>query len=67
MISGEEAKSARKLLGWSLRAREAPVSKSTLVRLEGKQVRTSGSTLSKLQRTFEKKSVEFLDGEPSRL
>jgi transcriptional regulator with XRE-family HTH domain len=69
MITGEQAKAARKLLGWSMRklAREARISKSTLVRLEAKQVRPFERTLSKLQRTFEKEGVDFPDGEQVRL
>ena len=68
MITGEQVKAARKLLGWSQLklALEANVNTGTLVAIEkGRQLpRRSGS---RLQHTLETAGVEFPDGEPPRL
>jgi predicted transcriptional regulator len=69
MITSEQVKLARKLLGWSQMTLsiEADVSLPTLVSLEKGKKLTRATTVSRIQRTFEKAGVVFRDGEPLRL
>jgi transcriptional regulator with XRE-family HTH domain len=68
MITGEQVKAARNLLGWSqLRlALEANVNTGTLVSIEKGRSRPL-RTASKLRHTLEHAGVELLEGEPPRL
>ena len=62
MISPEQVRMARAALGWSVRdlASKVGVSGNTVSRFEnGGDAR--GSTLSRVQRTFESEGITFLD------
>ena len=69
MITREELKAARKLLGWSQMTLsiEADVSIPTLVGFERGQKSTRARTVLKIQRTLEKAGVFFLDAGPVRM
>jgi DNA-binding XRE family transcriptional regulator len=68
MITSEQVKAARKLLGWSQMtlSMEADVSIPTLVGFERGQKVTRGATVSRIQKTFESAGIIFPDGEPVR-
>jgi transcriptional regulator with XRE-family HTH domain len=68
MITREELKAARKLLGWSQLALsiEADLSIPTLVGFERGQKRTRARTVLRIQRTLERAGVIFLDVGPVR-
>jgi DNA-binding XRE family transcriptional regulator len=69
MITREELKAARNLLGWSQMTLsiEADVSIPTLVGFERGQKSTRARTVLKIQRTLEKAGVFFLDAGPVRM
>jgi predicted transcriptional regulator len=69
MITNEQVKAARKLLGWSQMALsiEADVSLPTLVGFEKGRKTTRETTISRIQRAFEEAGVVFREGEPVRL
>ena len=66
MITGEQVKAARKLLGWSQMtlALEARVEQSTVTKFERSESRTSVLTVSTIKRTLESAGIEFLEYEP---
>jgi transcriptional regulator with XRE-family HTH domain len=66
MITGEQAKAARKLLGWSQMALalEANVSQGTVANFETGKGQLSVPSVSTIQRALEAAGVEFPDGEP---
>jgi transcriptional regulator with XRE-family HTH domain len=66
MITGEQVKAARKLLGWSQMtlSLEADVEQSTITKFERGETRAEGRTVSAIQRALEAAGVEFTDGEP---
>jgi transcriptional regulator with XRE-family HTH domain len=66
MITGEQIKAARKLLGWSQMtlAFEARVDQSTVAKFERGESRPSVTTVSTIKRTLESAGVEFLEYEP---
>jgi DNA-binding XRE family transcriptional regulator len=68
MITREQAKAARKLLGWSQMTLsiEADVSIPTLVGFERGQKLTRKTIVLKIQRTFERAGIIFLDSGPVR-
>ena len=68
MITGEQVKAARKLIGWSQLklALEANVNPATLVDIEKGRSRPAYTTL-RLRHTFDAAGVEFPLGEPPRL
>jgi ribosome-binding protein aMBF1 (putative translation factor) len=67
MITGEQVKAARKLLGWSQMtlALEARVDPTTVAKFERGESRPSVVSGSTIKRTFECAGVEFPEGEPS--
>jgi transcriptional regulator with XRE-family HTH domain len=69
MITGEQVKAARKLIGWSLLrlANEADADLSTLFNLEREQKQPRPETIGKFQRVLEAAGVEFPEGEQPRL
>jgi transcriptional regulator with XRE-family HTH domain len=69
MITGEEAKAARKLLGWSQMtlAVEADVALQTLAYFETGKRLTKNTTVARLERTLERAGVVIREGEPIRL
>jgi transcriptional regulator with XRE-family HTH domain len=68
MITGEQVRTARKLLGWSQfkLALEANVNTGTLVEIEKRRSHPVRAP-SRLQRTLQAAGVEFHEGEPPRL
>jgi len=68
MITREEAKAARKLLGWSqmILAIEADVSVPTLVGFERGEKLTRRTMVLRIQRALERAGVMFLDDGPVR-
>jgi transcriptional regulator with XRE-family HTH domain len=69
MITGEQVKAARKLLGWSQMtlALEANVEQSTIAKFERGESRAGERTVSAIRRALEAAGVEFPGGEPPRL
>ena len=69
MITRDELKAARKLLGWSQMTLsiEADVSVPTLVGFERGQKITRGKTVLKIQTAIERAGVIFLDRGPVRM
>jgi transcriptional regulator with XRE-family HTH domain len=65
MITGEQVRAARKLLGWSQMtlALEASVDQSTVLKFETGKSRPSVLSVSTIKRTLEAAGVEFTDGE----
>jgi transcriptional regulator with XRE-family HTH domain len=65
MITAEQLKAARKLLGWSQLALslEASVAQKTVVGFETGKMRLSAAALSKILETLEGAGVGFSDGE----
>jgi transcriptional regulator with XRE-family HTH domain len=61
VITGEQVKFARKLLGWSQMALalEAGASQRTVMRFERGESRAKGRTISAIQRALEAAGVEF--------
>jgi len=68
MITGEQVRAARKLLGWSQEdlAGHAGMSDYTVGTFE-RGLRPSENTVTVLQRALESAGVEFPEGEPVRL
>jgi transcriptional regulator with XRE-family HTH domain len=66
MITGEQIKTARKLLGWSQMtlALEASVAQSTVAKFERGESRPSVLSVSTIKCTLEGAGVEFLEFEP---
>jgi transcriptional regulator with XRE-family HTH domain len=66
MITGEQIKAARKLLGWSQMtlALEASVATSTVTNFERGEKRPSVLSVSTIRRSLEDAGVEFLEYEP---
>jgi transcriptional regulator with XRE-family HTH domain len=66
MITAEQLKAARKLLGWSQLALslEASVAQKTVVGFETGKMRLSAASLSKILETLEGAGVGFGGGEP---
>jgi transcriptional regulator with XRE-family HTH domain len=66
MITGEQVKAARKLLGWSQMtlALEASLDQSTIAKFERGESRPSVLSVSKIKRSLEGAGVEFLEYEP---
>jgi transcriptional regulator with XRE-family HTH domain len=66
MISGEQFKSARQLLGWSQSrlAGEVGVSATTIGYLEGGTRRVPALTVSTIRRVLAEAGIEFVDGAP---
>jgi transcriptional regulator with XRE-family HTH domain len=66
MITGEQIKAARKLLGWSQMtlALEANIEQSTVAKFERGESRPSVLTVSTIKRALEAAGVEFPEGEP---
>jgi transcriptional regulator with XRE-family HTH domain len=64
MITGEQVRDARKLLGWSQMtlALEASVDQSTVVKFETGKSRPSVLSVSTIKRTLEAAGIEFTDG-----
>jgi ribosome-binding protein aMBF1 (putative translation factor) len=64
MITGEQVKAARKLLGWShvMLALEASVDQSTVMKFETGKSRPSVLSVSTIKRTLEAAGVQFTDG-----
>jgi transcriptional regulator with XRE-family HTH domain len=64
MITGEQVKAARELLGWSQMtlALEASVDQSTVWKFETGKSQASGLSASTIERTLEAAGVEFTDG-----
>jgi transcriptional regulator with XRE-family HTH domain len=69
MITGEQVKAARKLLGWSqlTLALEARVDQSTVTKFEAGKSRPSVLSVSTIKRTLEGAGVEFPEGESVRM
>jgi transcriptional regulator with XRE-family HTH domain len=66
MITGEQVKAARKLLGWSQEAFafEAGLNQSTIANFETGKSRPSVLSVSTIKRTLEGGGVEFTEFEP---
>jgi transcriptional regulator with XRE-family HTH domain len=66
MITGEQVRAARKLLGWSQMtlALEASVDQSTVLKFETGKSRPSVLSVSTIKRTLEGAGVEFTEFEP---
>jgi transcriptional regulator with XRE-family HTH domain len=66
MITGEQIRAARKLLGWSqlALALEASLDQSTVAKFERGESRPSVLSVSAIKRTLEGAGVEFPEGEP---
>ena len=66
MITGEQVKAARKLLGWSQMtlALEASFDQSTVAKFETGKSRPSVLRVSTIKRTLEGAGVEFPEFEP---
>jgi transcriptional regulator with XRE-family HTH domain len=66
MITGEQIKAARKLLGWSQMtlALEAGLEQSTVANFETGKTRPSVLSVSSIKRALEGAGVEFTHGEP---
>jgi transcriptional regulator with XRE-family HTH domain len=66
MITGEQIKAARKLLGWSQMtlALEARVVTSTVTKFERGEKRPSVLSVSTIKRSLEGAGLEFLEYEP---
>jgi transcriptional regulator with XRE-family HTH domain len=66
MITGEQVKAARKLLGWSqlTLSLEASVATSTVINFETGKSRPSVLSVSTIKRSLEGAGVEFTGGEP---
>jgi transcriptional regulator with XRE-family HTH domain len=64
MITGEQVKAARKLVGWSQMTLglEAGTNQQTVVKFERGESRTQVRTISALQRALEAAGVEFTNG-----
>jgi len=69
MITREQIKAARKLLGWSQMtlALESGLATTTIGSIETGRKSASETTFSIIRDTFEKAGVEFLEGELARL
>jgi transcriptional regulator with XRE-family HTH domain len=67
LITGEQVKAARKLLGWSQMTLgfEAGTNQQTVLKFERGESRPSVLSVSKIKRTFEGAGVEFTEFEPS--
>jgi transcriptional regulator with XRE-family HTH domain len=65
-ITGQQAKAARLLLGWTKDrlAGEAGVSATTVGKFESGKLRLSVLSVSTIQRALESADVEFVDGDP---
>jgi transcriptional regulator with XRE-family HTH domain len=65
VITGEQVRAARKLLGWSQTklAMEANMSPKTIGRVEARQQPSFERTLRRLQRALEAAGVEFTGGQ----
>jgi transcriptional regulator with XRE-family HTH domain len=65
VISVEQIKAARRLIGWTQArlSRNSGVSENTIQRYEKGVRRTVASTLAKIERAFEVAGVEFTHGE----
>jgi transcriptional regulator with XRE-family HTH domain len=65
MITGEQVRAARKLLGWSqlTLALEAGLNQTTVVKFERGEGRSSVLSASAIRRTLEGAGVEFLEDE----
>jgi len=68
MITGEQVKAARNLLGWSQMklALEADISQKTLANFENGQRVKSDRKILVIHNTLERAGVEFREGEPLR-
>jgi transcriptional regulator with XRE-family HTH domain len=66
MITGDQVKAARKLLGWSqlALALEASVTQGTIANFETGKSRLSVLSVSTIKRALEAAGVEFPEGEP---
>jgi transcriptional regulator with XRE-family HTH domain len=66
MITREQVKAARKLLGWSQvrLAGQSGFADATLAKFERGESRPSVLSLTTIKRALEGAGVEFLDGEP---
>jgi transcriptional regulator with XRE-family HTH domain len=66
MITGEQIKAARKLLGWSQMtlALEASIEQSTVAKFERGETRAEGRTVSAIQTALESAGIAFTNGEP---
>jgi transcriptional regulator with XRE-family HTH domain len=64
MITGEQVKAARKLLGWSQMtlALDAGINQATVMKFERGGSRAEGRTISAIQRALEAGGVEFAGG-----
>ena len=69
MITGEQVRAARKLLGWAQMtlALEANVALQTIAKFETGQGRPFVHATSTIKRALEHAGVEFPDGEPVRM
>jgi transcriptional regulator with XRE-family HTH domain len=69
MITGEQIKAARALLGWSQMklAHETGLDPSTIVKLETGKSHPTEITISTIRHTFDMAGVEFPDHETVRL
>jgi transcriptional regulator with XRE-family HTH domain len=64
MITGDQVKTARRLLGWSLPrlASRAAVSDETIRRLESGRHRPTDQKIAAIQRALEEAGIEFANG-----
>ena len=69
MITGEQVKAARKLLGWSQMklASEANIDPSIIGKFEVGKKRPSVLSVQTIKRALEHAGVDFQEGEPPRL
>ena len=69
MITGEQVKAARALLGWSQfkLAHETGLDPTTIAKFETGKARPSVLSVSTILHTFKAVGVEFPEGEPPRL
>jgi len=69
MITGEQAKAARKLLGWTVvdLASRSGVGQTTLLRFELGTRTLEERYVAQVRRALERGGVEFSDSEPPRL
>lgn len=69
MITGEQVKTARELLGWTRErlAGESGLSRATISAYEHRDARQSELVVGAIQDALEYGGVEFVEGQPPRL
>jgi transcriptional regulator with XRE-family HTH domain len=65
MITGDQVKAARKLIGWSQETLglEAGINQATVMKFERGESRAEERTISAIQRALEAAGVEFTNGD----